>query len=90
MDLSFTLQETGAIRGFAIIARNRYGVEIGELLVDFPLTVEDWRDDGIGQTVRFEFDGVYFGHSCVSQSTFQRPYPRKAEKPKPLQKLAGV
>lgn len=59
LDLNFTMKDTGHIRGFAIVARNRYNMEIGELLVDFPLTVEDWRDDGIGKAIRFEFDGIY-------------------------------
>ncbi|KAE9538749.1 hypothetical protein HT665_06525 [Ursidibacter maritimus] len=58
-DLSFTMHEIGEISGFAITAYNRYDILIDTLDIDFPLQVEDWRDDGKDQAVRFDFDGAY-------------------------------
>ncbi|MDO4450766.1 MAG: hypothetical protein Q4B79_07415 [Moraxella sp.] len=59
LDLQFTMKETGKIKGFLIVAYNRYDYEIEHFAVDFPLIVEDWSDDGVGQEFTFAFDGIY-------------------------------
>lgn len=59
LDLQFTMKETGKIKGFLIVAYNRYDYEIEHFAVDFPLVVEDWSNDGVGQELTFAFDGIY-------------------------------
>lgn len=59
LDLQFTMKETGKIKGFLIVAYNRYDYEIEHFAVDFPLVVEDWSNDGVGQELNFAFDGIY-------------------------------
>ncbi|MCG7657720.1 hypothetical protein [Wielerella bovis] len=63
LDLSMTLEDTGSLRGFAVTARNRYLVEIGELLVDFPLTVADWTADGRDKPAEISLYGLYYAHN---------------------------
>lgn len=59
LDLDFNMNNMGDISGLMIKAYNRYGIAIDSLQVDFPLKVEDWRDEGKYQPVRFDFDGIY-------------------------------